>query len=322
MVCQPPSARGERAVWKFQLHEPVHGQSLRGFPARIAKHGDTPRPYPSQYFRFTDWNFYGQDDFKVTPKLTLSYGLRYEYHGPASTRDGNIYSFDPASGSIVIPSEDSRRLFSPYWPADVPIITADQLGAGKSLREADNNNFAPRFGFSYQIGNDARTVLRGGWGVYYSHLSANVAAGLAAGPYAISTTSNNNFVDGQPLFTFENPFAAPGAAGSLNVNAVDTRLLNSYAMQYSLSLERQVTQDIGVRVSYIGSKGTQVLYRRNINQPEPSTVPFSASRRPYPRFNTIAWGENGANDLYNGLQTQVQKRFSKGLLFNSTWTWA
>jgi len=279
-------------------------------------------PYRSQYFRFTDWNFYGQDDFKVTPKLTLSYGLRYEYNGPASTRDGNIYSFDPASGSIVIPSEDSRRLFSPYWPADVPVITADQLGAGKSLRETDKNNFAPRFGFSYQIGNDARTVLRGGWGVYYSHLSANVAAGLAAGPYAISTTSNNSFVDGQPLFTFENPFAAPGAAGSLNVNAVDTRLLNSYAMQYSLSLERQVTQDIGVRISYIGSKGTQVLYRRNINQPQPSTAPFSASRRPYPRFNTIAWGENGANDLYSGLQTQVQKRFSKGLLFSSTWTWA
>jgi hypothetical protein len=158
--------------------------------------------------------------------------------------------------------------------------------------------------------------------VYYSHLSGNVAAALSSGPFAVSTTSTNNIVNGQALFTLANPFASPGSAGTLNLSAVSPRLLNSYAQQYSLSLERELSHDIGVRVSYIGSKGTQLIYQRNVNQPPASTVAFAQSRRPYPLFNNIAYADNGANMLYSGLQVQVQKRFSRGLLFSSAWTWA
>jgi hypothetical protein len=99
-------------------------------------------------------------------------------------------------------------------------------------------------------------------------------------------------------------------------------LLNSYTQQYSLSLERELSRDIGLRVSYIGSKGSQLAYRRDVNQPVASTVAFSNARRPYPLFSSINYADNGANMLYSGLQTSVQKRFSKGLMFQSTWTWA
>jgi hypothetical protein len=77
-----------------------------------------------------------------------------------------------------------------------------------------------------------------------------------------------------------------------------------------------------VRISYIGSKGSQLAYRRDVNQAPASTQPFSAARRPYPLYNTIDYADNGANMLYSGLQTQVQRRFSRGLMFTSTWTWA
>ncbi len=291
---------------------------LLGLPTSVTRLD----PSPTQYNRFRDANFYAQDDFKATRRLTLSYGLRYEYNGPSSPNDGNIYSFDLASGSIVVPDDNAKKLFSRFLSPATSVITADRLGLGKSLRSADANNFAPRFGFSWQPGATPKTVIRGGWGIYYSHLSAQIPAALSGGPYTVPTTITNSITADKPLVTFGDPFNAPGAFGTLNLSAVSPRLLNSYAQQYSLSVEREITRDIGVRVSYIGSKGTQLIYSRNVNQPLPSTTAFAQSRRPYPFFNNISYADNGANMLYSGLQTQVQKRFSKGLLFSSAWTWA
>ena len=78
----------------------------------------------------------------------------------------------------------------------------------------------------------------------------------------------------------------------------------------------------GARISYIGSKGTQLPYRRDVNQPLASTVAFNNARRPYPAFANITYSDNGANMLYSGLQAQLNRRFSHGLMFTSTWTWA
>jgi hypothetical protein len=279
-------------------------------------------PYPAQYSRWQDYALYAQDDFKVTPRLTLSYGLRYEYNKPVEPRDGNMYSFDTATGSVVIPSESSKQNFSPYFPTTLPVVTAAQVGAGKSLRNGDKNNWAPRFGFSYQLDNSGRTVLRGGWGVYYAHLSANIAGGVAAGPYGVSTTSNNAFVDGRPLYTLADPFAVPGSSGTLNMNGFSTRLLNSYVQQVTVSVERELVRDLGVRLSYIGSKGTQLSYGRNMNQPPASTTPFAQARRPYPVWNNVTYYDNGANSSYNAFQVVVNKRFARSVQFSSSYTWA
>ncbi len=99
-------------------------------------------------------------------------------------------------------------------------------------------------------------------------------------------------------------------------------LLNPIVYQYSLTLERQISDSIGVRASYIGSHGSQLAYERNINLPMPSTVKFTQPARPYPLFGNIIYGDSGANSSYNALQLQVQKRFTRGLLFSSAWTWA
>jgi hypothetical protein len=287
----------------------AYADFLLGLPTNVVREA----PYPVQYNRFHDLSFYGQDDWKLTQRLTLSYGLRYEYNGPAEPRDGNMYSFDPSTGSVIIPSESSRSSFAAGFPANIPVRTGE-------LRKADKNNFAPRFGFSYMV--DPKTVLRGGWGIYYGHFSGNVPAFVVAGPYAVSTTANNSVTAGRPAFTLVNPYATPGTLGSVNVNGFAPDLQNANSMQYSFSAERELAGNIGVRVSFIGSRGRQLPYRRNINQPAPSTLPLTPQRRPFPLFNTIDYAENGANSSYDGLQTQVMKRFSKGLMFSSTWTWA
>jgi hypothetical protein len=291
---------------------------LLGLPTTVTRLD----PYPAQYDRFRDVAFFAQDDFKVTGRLTLSYGLRYEYNGPVTANGDNFYSYDPETRQIVVPSDKSKNLFSPYFPSNIPVVTASTLGLDRSLRHKDTNNFAPRFGFSYQLDGSGKTVLRGGWGIYYDHLSANVNSGLSTGPFAISTTATNNVVNGNPQFNLANPFALPGAASTLDINAISPRLLNAYVQQYSLTVERVITRDIGLRVSYLGSKSSQLIYRRNINQPLPSTTPFTSARRPNPLFNNIIYAGNGANMIYGALQTQVSKRFTKGLMFTSAWTWA
>jgi Carboxypeptidase regulatory-like domain/TonB dependent receptor len=296
----------------------AYADFLLGLPATVTRE----EPYATQYNRSRDWDGYAQDDFKVAARLTLMYGLRYEYNGPAYALNGNMYSFDLATGKIVVPSQASLRYVSALFPSALPIEMASQLGIGQSLRKGDKDNFAPRFGFSYQLDSAAKTVLRGGWGVYYNHYSENITADLAAGPYAATTVSTNAIVNGQAAFTLANPFAAPGAPGTLSLRAVSPDLRNAYVQQYTVSLERELTRDMGLRVSYIGAKGAQLPYRRDVNQPPASTQPFSNASRPYPLFNTINYADNGANSLYSAMQVQAQRRFSKGLLFNSTWTWA
>jgi hypothetical protein len=296
----------------------AYADFLLGIPNTVLRND----PFPTQYFRYNDFSWFVQDDWKVTPRLTLNLGLRYEYNQPASARDGNIYSFDIPSGQIIVPDDQSRRSFSPFFPANVPVASGERLGLNSSLRRTDSNNFAPRFGFSYALTPDMKTVLRGGWGLYYNHYSGAVGAFLAAGPYAVSTTANNNIVNGQPIFTFAAPFASAGTPSALNLNAVTQDLRNAYTMQYTLTVEREILRDLAVRISYIGSRGNQQVYQRNINQPVASTTPFSGARRPYPQFNNIIFADNGAYNSYNGLQTQVTKRFSKGFQFSSAWTWA
>ncbi|HWC96912.1 MAG TPA: TonB-dependent receptor [Candidatus Sulfopaludibacter sp.] len=296
----------------------AYADFLLGVPATVTRE----EPFATQYNRSRDWAGYAQDDFRITPRLTLIYGLRYEYNGPAYARDGNMYSFDLATGKIVLPGQQSLGYVSKLFPSTYPVETADAAGLGRSLRKSDANNFAPRFGFSYQLDHFSRTVLRGGWGVYYNHYSENVPGDLAAGPFSATTVNTNTFTNGQPLFTLANPFAAAGTPGTLSLRAVAPNLRNSYVQQYTLSLEHELTRDMGVRVSYIGSKGSQLVYRRDVNQPLASTVAFNNNRRPYPIFGTINYADNGGNMLYSGLQTQVQRRFSRGLLFSSTWTWA
>ena len=155
----------------------AYADFLLGLPATVTR----LEPFPAQYNRFRDWSGYAQDDFKVTPKLTLIYGLRYEYNGPAYANGNNMYSFDLGTGKIVVPSQSSIAQFSSLFPASYPVETAGAEGLGRSLRKSDDNNFAPRFGFSYQLGHYGRTVLRGGWGVYYNHYSENVPGDLASG---------------------------------------------------------------------------------------------------------------------------------------------
>jgi hypothetical protein len=317
-----PNSSGNPILGTYAFTNRFTGNAYSDFLLGLPNQVTRMEPYRPQYIRARDWSFYAQDDFKVTPRLTLMYGLRYEYNGPAYTRDDNIFSFDLSTGRIVIPSENARKFITPLLPSTIPFETAAEFGTGRSLRNADKNNFAPRFGFSYGLGNNGRTVLRGGWGIYYSHYSGNIPVTQSAGPFSAVTVSTNNITAGTATFTLASPFATPGAPGTLALAGVAPQLLNSYTQQYSLTLEHAMTRNLGVRIGYIGSKGTQLPYRRDANQVLASTIAFNNARRPFPAFANITYSDNGSNMLYSGLQAGVNRRFNHGLWLTSTWTWA
>ena len=181
---------------------------LLGLPSTVLRLD----PYSAQYDRYYDLAFFAQDDFKVTRRLTLSYGLRYEYYGPVTANGDNFYSFDLSNGKIVVPSSKSMSLFSPYFPTNIPVETARPEGLGRSLRNGGYQQLraALRLLLSARL-ERARPCCAAAMGIYYDPLSANVNSGLVHRAVRHQHHGHQQLRrNGQPLFTLANPFAVAG----------------------------------------------------------------------------------------------------------------
>jgi carboxypeptidase family protein len=280
-------------------------------------------PPPARKLRATTTGLYVQDQFKVNRKLTLNYGLRWELMRPFSHTNGAIYSFDPKTGALVIPDKGASQI-NPYFPTDIPIETASEAGyPANSLLDAHNGYLQPRFGFAYKPFDSGNTVLRGGYGVYGNLVYRPIVRTMGGGPFAGSATFINEIADGVPLFQFPQPFlpSAIGAAGTQNVQGKNPHMKLPYTQQWNLTLEQQI-REVGFRISYVGSRSVSLIYNRNLNEPPPSTTPFSASLRPYPLYNQVIWSDNGGSEFYSGLEVAASKKQGKNLTFGAGWTWA
>jgi hypothetical protein len=224
----------------------------------------------------------------------------------------------------VVPSADIlKNNVNPAFPPQIPLTTADQAGfPRRSLRHGDRNNFQPRVGFAWRPGVLKSTVVRGGYGIYMDDLTADIFSRQYGGPFRVTETFTNNVVNNAPILTFTQPFLQLGTPGAVAIEALALNLRNPQIQQWNLTLEREIAFQTGVRLSYIGSKSSQLIYRRNINEPLPSTIPFNQNRRPYPLYQNININENGGNQIYHAFSAEVQRRWSKGLSFQSAWTWA
>jgi hypothetical protein len=277
------------------------------------------------YSRFWFLNGFVQDDFKVSTKLTLNLGLRWEYNSPVWDKYDVYSNFDPRTGSLVVPTEAALEKVPANFPKSVSVVTAAQAGfPERTLRGNDRNNLAPRFGFAYRPFANTSTVVRGSYGIYYDDLTADFAGAffVSAGPFDFQESFTNQITGGAPVLTLERPFLAVGSLGALNVSGASLDIRNPYMQQWSLNLERDIGFETALRVAYIGTKATNLVYRRNINQPPASTVRFSSARAPYPAYQNVTYGENGGNQNYNALSVQAERRFSGGLYFQTNWTWA
>ena len=297
--------------------------------------------------RTTHYHFFGQDNFRVNQKLTLEFGLRYEYHPGYTDAGGNIGNFDPSvprSGRVVYPT-GKRNLLAPGFLATfnacpapaangaacTPVLSAEEAGLPESLRTVPKDRFLPRFGFAFRPFGDDKTVVRGGVGAYNGTLLGSIYFSLTGTLQSDVREFTNLSQQGRPLYQW--PAIQSGGtginAGQLGTasfrTANDINYKDPYSVQWNLSVDRYVGFGVGVRVSYIGMKTTQLAWAPDLNQMTNSTQ-FAINRplsdRPFPNWGIIFTRTAGATAYYNAMQVEANKRFSNGLTFNSTYTWA
>ena len=263
---------------------------------------------------------YVTDNWKVTSRLTLDLGLRYEYAGTWSEASGLLSMFDRGSGKIVVP-DGSLSKISPLMPASyVPVVTAGSVGLPNSLINGDKNNFAPRFGIAWRpFGNN--TVFRGGYGIFYNSLASQPS--IAGVPYSITVPTYTNTT---PAPTIVLPQVFPGTAtsGPKTVglpSALNPNIKIPYTQQLNVTIEHQ-RWGVGWRASYVGTFGRQVLFSYNINAPVVDSQLFINKPRLFPNYPGISYGINGANHNYNALSLGVLRHMRSGLQLDSSLTWA
>ena len=259
----------------------------------------TRSPFSPRYYDRTGlYAGFAQDDWKVTPRLTLNFGLRYEYNIPIYDHRNLLSNFDPRTGQIVVQGTN---------------------GAPRAIWDANNKDFEPRFGFSWQpLKASSRTVIRGGYGIFYNAPSLN---NLNSGPQQ----SNAPFVSAQTFnastaipLTLSNPFpAAAAGAGSLTLSAIDRHLPEANSQQWGLNVQQALTHSLVLEVGYQGAKGTHLPLLYNLNQPPPGlgTTTQKQALRPYPQFGNITWLTARGDSSFNGLVTRLEQRYSNGLAF-------
>lgn len=295
----------------------AYADFLLGIPQTTSVNALPPFPY----LRGSVFAFYAQDQFVLTPRLTINYGVRYELDLPYYDKNGAIYSFDPSTLSIVVP-QNGLKLVSPFFPKTIPIVTAQQAGyPANSLLKTRKLDFYPRIGVAYRLTADGKTAVRAGYGMYSD--TVYPTAVNKGGPFAGSESFFNAITNGVPALSLPNPFVGTGKLGSFqNVAATNPNITVPYLQQWNVTIERQIGQ-VGISASYVGSHGTHLLYERNLNEPAPSTIPFTPSRYLLSSaFNGIDWYENGGNEDYNGLQFSVMKTVGSNLTINASYTWA
>jgi hypothetical protein len=278
---------------------------------------------PAIYLRGNMWSLYAQDQYKVSRRLTLSYGVRWEIPQPYTDKFGRIFNYSPTQNALVVPDQ-AINFINPLFPKTVKILTATQAGyPDNSLVSFHKLNIYPRLGFAYKLTSDNKTVIRAGYGLYGNIIYGALGRSESGGPFGGSETFFNSITNGVPLLTFPSPFAlaAGQVAAFQNASGFNPNLRIPYLQQWNVTLERQIG-GVGLSVAYVGSHAVNLIYGRNINQPPPSTTPFSVSELPNPSFSSITMYDNGSGQRYNALQVSATKRLDKRLLVSAGWTWA
>ncbi|MGA9771553.1 MAG: TonB-dependent receptor [Blastocatellia bacterium] len=241
--------------------------------------------------------FFVQDNFKLKQNLTLELGLRYDRFLSPTERFDRFVNFDPATGSLV--------------------------RVGSTLDEIydDGNNIQPRIGFAWDPFKDGKTSVRGGYGVLADQPVTNLITGLASNPPLATPLTFSGTI------RFDNAASVARAAG-VTPSAVNPDFDNSYVQSWNLNIQREITSSLGVMVGYFGSKGTHLRISRNINQRINGLRPFptiSASSPILPGASleaNVNQIDNGGNSSYNALWVTANKRLSRGLQFNASYTWS
>ena len=308
--------------------------------------------------------YFFQDDWKVTPKLTVNLGLRYELISPFVDAHDIMLNFDPTfnnnTGRFIIASDKTAQFLDPrIAQTTLPVVTAanSHLGIGRGLLRTDKNNFAPRVGVALRLGE--KSVVRGGYGLYFPTSAAQgIRDPLSTNAFNQTTQKRSLGFNQQQLQPW--PFPLTGGdvvqntiyTSSLSFNAVPVNLQQPRLQQYNATYERELGLRTSVRFSYLGITSSGLIGGKDLNEIEPSNVPWGTTqdptgegigdgvhfcspddgdcaptkaefaRTPYPTLGDylLSFGNYGHSQS-NAFQTQLEHRYSNGLMFNASYTY-
>ncbi len=294
-------------------------------PAAFSVPGKAGNP---REFNFHYLAPYVQDDWRVGSRVTLNLGVRYDYRNvPFETRNRMAWrNLNYAPGGLLVADET----LATGGIADGKYY---QLAGRRSPENPDRFKvLAPRIGFAWRPFSGERTVVRGGYGVFFDSAEGREIDG-AADVYPYVSRGNYQQSIGQPgaLQTTDQlfpSFAAPGlatpAANTFLAVSQSPEPRNPYVQQYSLSVQRQLTGATTLELNYVGNKGTNLLMRRNIAQAlpfDPANPQSVAARKPYPNFNVYIDSDWSGRSKYNSFNTKLEHR-GRGSLATFAYTWA
>lgn len=299
--------------------------------------------------------FFGQDDWKITPNLTLNLGLRYELHPPLKETEYNTAFFlpdysgagtdgSPVTGAVVVPNStaigfESSDFINAIKPT--PTFTAKQAGLPETLRYTDRNDWGPRLGFAWRpYGND-KTVLRGGWGRFIeTPLGFSLVSGWAVSASYVGVFNQSVGPDDvTPQLSLNMPFppqtpgSATGTAGFYY--AFPTHYKDPSVQEWNLTVEQDLGHGMGMRLSYTGNHGKNLETMVDLNQVPANTIGYNnnesaavtnecvtdggftvADHRAYPCWSVIQSVENLAESNYNSGTVEVTRHSGKDLTFD------
>jgi len=297
-------------------------------------------------WRVWDGNLYVQDNFQVHPRLTLNIGFRYERQGQLGEELGRASTFDPALANPNPPDDGSFDGFivaSNFSGGAIP-PGVTKASTNTAIKNEGENGFAPRIGFAWQLPHTNRVVLRGGYGIFYTRTTGEPFLQLLAAPpwgiirqFFAPGSVDAALPPSEPFPVFQ-PYTPPTspAPSNLTPTAFSQHFRSPILQRYSLNVQTAVARDWMVEVGYQGARGSKLLQSRSFNQaqfasPENpirgqttndlANIPL---RVPIEGFDPIfaLFIEPGGASWYNALGASLSKRFSHGLQFLASYTYA
>jgi Carboxypeptidase regulatory-like domain len=276
----------------------------------------------------TNWlHVYGQDDWEVTPRLTVNVGLRYEINQHMRAVDNRLSAIDLTvpGGRFVIASDSAGRInpaanaLLPLIP--IPHVTSAAAGWERGLLQPDYNRIAPRLGVAWKAPGKHDTVVRAGFGIYLNQWAYSVQQALARNlPFFLVKNVNIAADALRPTATTAN-ILTTNASGSIGGNNMDHDYRIEYNEAWSLSVQHLLTPATMIEAAFLGSRTVGADNSTVRNVPLPGPGPINA-RRPIPslsNFNSIRWD---GWSTYNSLTLKLERRLARGLAVNGNYTWS
>ena len=272
-----------------------------------------------RYYRRKEGAWFINDSWRILPNLTLSLGMRYEILPGGTELHGYLGTFDLATGEAVFPKE-MTALVDALGAQNIPFKY--RLNGPNRLHSTDTNNYAPRIGFAFRPFSDNKTVLRGGYGIYYGLGTTREtnAVGDESPPaqaYRVLT--------GDPIVPTLNPLykGLPAASGSdlgqtfigATMWGSDPNWQDPMIQQWNLSIQRALPGSMALELTYAGNKANHLEFIEEDNQPLTLGPGNAALREPYQPWNRVNLVHSRGNETYHGFLTKLEKRYSSGLSF-------